>query len=119
MRIIAYQQGFDTPVIQHIKKPDNVQIYGGKLVDNGKKALLYLGGIVAVVKLEPAPENLREAMERRADEIEANRGDVFSSIVAPIIAANKKAERRRRKLAEQALAAERDSEPSEERTAIG
>lgn len=119
MRIIAYQQGFDAPVIQHIEKPDKVQIYGGKLVDGGRKALLYLGGkIVVVAQLEPAPESLREAMERRADEIEANRGDVFSSIAAPIIAANEKAERLRRKLAEQALAAKRDAEQNEESTAI-
>ena len=87
MRVIGYVKGIETPAIEHLNRLDNLEIIGGRFLENGDLALACKHGskdFVCMVYPKPFPGSLHEAMEQRANEMERNEA-VFDSVFADIV----------------------------------
>lgn len=87
MRVIGYVKGIETPAIEHLNRLENLEIIGGRFLENGDLALACKHGskdFVCMVYPKPFPDSLAEDMDHRAREME--RGEaVFDSVFADII----------------------------------
>ena len=82
MRVIGYVNGIETPAIEHLNRLENLEIIGGRFLDNGDLALACKHGskdFVCMVYPKPFPDSLEEAMEMERDE------DVFHTVFADIL----------------------------------
>lgn len=87
MRVIGYVNGIETPAIEHLNRLENLEIIGGRFLDNGDLALACKHGskdFVCMVYPKPFPGSLHEAMEQRAREMEREE-DVFHTVFADIL----------------------------------